>query len=131
MRSVKQAQSGARLHEPVFVMRKRREAERHGLKAPRHVQLPRTKGFVATVQGLREHASAVYDLTIGYVDGVPTLWQMSEGFVPVVHLHVRRFPIKDLPRGDQEISDWLFRRYEEKDDLLDYYYQHGSFPSKS
>ena len=121
---------GTRLR-PEKLARSRNFAERHGLKAPRHIQLPRTRGLVATVQGLRTHASAVYDLTIGYVDGVPTLWQMAEGFVPVVHLHVRRFPIEELPREDQEISDWLFRRYEEKDELLEHYYRHGSFPPKS
>jgi len=49
-------------------------ARSRGLAETRHVQVPRTKGFTASVQGLRGHITAVYDLTIGYEEGVPTLW---------------------------------------------------------
>jgi hypothetical protein len=53
----------------------RRYARDQGIEPFEHVLLPRTKGFCATVQGLRGHVQAVYDLTLGFERGVPTLWQ--------------------------------------------------------
>ena len=42
-------------------------AKAKGLPEPKHVLIPRTKGFVATVQGLRDDLlDAVYDVTIWY-----------------------------------------------------------------
>ena len=102
-------------------------AHKKGLFEPRHVLLPRTKGFAAAVQGLRGHVTAVYDITIGYSDGIPTLWQYIQGFVTKAHLHVRRFSIDTLPQSTEDLSTWLIKRYEEKDDLLDKFYETGSF----
>jgi lysocardiolipin and lysophospholipid acyltransferase len=103
-------------------------AREHGLEPLRHVLVPRTKGFAASVEGLGRHISAVYDLTIGYVEGVPTLWQYIEGSVATVHLHVRRFPVEELPRLEEELRAWLLERFREKDELLEHFYLHGSFP---
>ncbi len=64
---------------------------------PRHVLLPRARGFVASVQGLGGHVAAVYDVTIGYVDGLPSLWQWAKGQMREVHIHVRRHALTDLP----------------------------------
>jgi 1-acyl-sn-glycerol-3-phosphate acyltransferase len=102
-----------------------------GIEATRHVQIPRTKGFAATIEGLGDHLHAVYDVTIGYVDGVPTLWQYITGSVQRIHVHVRRFPIETLPRLEHELRDWLLARYREKDALLEHYYATGSFPSRA
>jgi len=46
----------------------------------------------------------------------------------VAHLHVRRFPVGDLPAGDEELARWLYLRFQEKDRLLDHFYRHGRFP---
>lgn len=99
-----------------------------GLEATRHVLIPRSKGFSATIEGLGSHLHAVYDVTIGYVDGVPTLWQFITGSVQRIHVHVRRFPIETLPSLEHELRDWLLARYREKDALLEHYYAHGVFP---
>jgi 1-acyl-sn-glycerol-3-phosphate acyltransferase len=99
------------------------------LPATRHVLIPRTKGFVATIEGLGGHLDAVYDVTIGYEDGVPTLWQFITGAVHRIHLHLRRFPIDDLPRSEDGLRDWLFACYRAKDELLESYYTTGAFPS--
>ncbi len=103
-------------------------ARERGLATLEHVLLPRTKGFVASVQGLGRHVAAVYDVTIGYVEGVPTLWQFVKGRVQEVHVHVRRFPIDELPRLEAELASWLHDRFEEKDGLLAHFYSHGAFP---
>ena len=57
----------------------------------------------------------MYDVTIGYVDGVPTLWQLIVGSVRRIHVHVRRFPTEELPRLESELRDWVLERYREKD----------------
>jgi|AMFO01.1.fsa_nt_gi 1-acyl-sn-glycerol-3-phosphate acyltransferase len=100
-------------------------AREHGLYVPEHTLVPRTKGFVATVIGLREHVDAVYDLTLGYENGVPTLWQFVQGFAPRAHLHVRRHPIETLPRDEAALSAWLLDRFREKDQRLGRFYETG------
>jgi len=105
-------------------------AQRQGIEPTRNVLLPRTKGFAASVAGLGDHIGAVYDLTIGYTDGIPSLWQFITGRVRQIHLHVRRFPIDQLPCLEHELSDWLIARFREKDHLLALFHQHGSFPGE-
>lgn len=94
----------------------------------RHVLFPRVKGFVASVTALRPHLNAVYDVTIGYPKGIPTLWQWIEGWVGDWHIHVRRFPISVLPEQSKDLSMWLTLRYQEKDTLMSHFHQFGRFP---
>jgi 1-acyl-sn-glycerol-3-phosphate acyltransferase len=103
-------------------------AEAHGLEPHRHLLLPRTKGFVASVQGLRQHLDAVYDVTIGYELGVPTLWQFIKGYVTVAHLHVHRVPVAEMADDDEALAEWLQSRFREKDRLLEHFYRRGAFP---
>lgn len=102
-------------------------ARRAGLSPLRHVLQPRPRGFAATVAGLRTVADAVYDLTIGYEEGVPTLWQYIKGYAQRAHLHARRFPIAELPATESELAAWLRHRFEEKDALLERFYRDGAF----
>lgn len=113
--------------KPEKLKESQKYAETHGIPVFQHVLTPRTKGFVATVQALRGHVSAVYDLTIGYVGGVPTLWQWTQGYVEKVHLYIRRFPIEKLPRQDSLLASWLMERFQEKDHRLDAFYKNGFF----
>ncbi|HEY3351817.1 MAG TPA: lysophospholipid acyltransferase family protein [Polyangia bacterium] len=114
---------------PEKVARSRAYAETAGLPPPEHVLIPRTKGFVASVHGLRRHVTAVYDVTIGYEEGVPTLWQFVKGYAKRAHLHVRRYPIADLPADDDALAAWLQARFHEKDALLAHFYREGAFPA--
>jgi 1-acyl-sn-glycerol-3-phosphate acyltransferase len=100
-------------------------AESQGLRPTRHVMIPRSKGFVATIHGMREHVRAVYDITIGYEVGVPNLWQLITGCFKRIHVDVRRFAIDDLPEGDDDLKDWLFARFYEKDERLGTFYRTG------
>ncbi len=104
-------------------------AQKLGEPVLQHLLVPRTKGFVASVQGLRGHVAAVYDVTIGYPDGVPTLWQYTLGYVRRVHLHVQRFVLSDLPDEEEALTAWLKARFVAKDALLSAYYAHGDFVS--
>lgn len=116
---------------PSKVEESKKYAQKQNLPPTDHVLIPRTKGFVATVKGLRDHVDVVYDFTIGYEDGLPTMWQWIKGYVQRVHMHVRRFEIKDLPFDDESLTRWLYKCFQEKDALLDCYYKQGSFPSKA
>lgn len=118
----------ARIHK---IEASREFALNRGLEPLRHVLLPRTKGFAATVQGLREHVPAVYDFTIGYEEGVPTLWQYIKGSVHRIHLHVRRFPVDELPTLEEDVRQWLLDRWTEKDQLLQQFYEDGAFPPEA
>jgi 1-acyl-sn-glycerol-3-phosphate acyltransferase len=117
---------GTRL-TPVKLAAAQAFARERGLRVPRHVLVPRPKGFAASIEGLRDHLDAVYDVTIGYVDAVPSLWQYARGLAPRAHLHVRRYPVEDLPRDAEALAQWLRDRFHEKDDLLEGHYQTGAF----
>jgi len=114
---------------PQKIERSRDFAAEKGLQPLDHLLIPRTKGFAASVVGLRDHVDAIYDVTIGYSDGVPSLWQYIKGLAPGAHLHVRRFGVEEMPSGEDEIANWLHERFCEKDRLLDHFYTHGRFPS--
>ena len=83
---------------------------------------------MATVAGLRDHLDAVYDITIGYEDGIPTLWQYILGCVQRIHVHAERFPMADMPTSDEALRDLLFGRFRAKDELLEHFYATGGFP---
>lgn len=98
-----------------------------GLPVLKNLLLPRTKGFTATVLGLREKADAVYDVTIGYEGPAPSLWRFASTRVERVHLNVRRFPLDTLPSTEEGLSKWLVERFTEKDALLEGFRRDGAF----
>jgi 1-acyl-sn-glycerol-3-phosphate acyltransferase len=102
-------------------------AREKGIKPLRHLLMPRTKGFMTMIPELRGHLDAVYDIVIGYEEGVPSIWQWTKGYAKRVHMHVRRYPIAALPEGETELAEWLLTRWREKDDLLERYYATGAF----
>lgn len=112
---------------PAKLERSRTYAIRHRQRPCEHVLLPRVKGFLASVAGLRSHATAVYDVTIGYPDGIPTLAQFVQRQVPRVHLDVRRFPVDELPADDEALGRWLLQRFAVKDEMLSRFQRDGRF----
>ena len=113
---------------PQKVEQSRQYALKTGRKPLDHLLIPRSKGFVASVENLRGHLDAVYDVTIGYVEGVPTLWQWIKGYVKQANIHVRRYAMVDMPKGEKALEAWLATCFEEKDLLLEQYYATGAFP---
>ncbi|CAN8098613.1 unnamed protein product [Discula destructiva] len=103
---------------------------------PQHLLYPRTKGFLATIRAIRAapHVKAVYDVTIAYEKrqgtGVQGLWHTAPAFWETLSLprlstryrfevHVRRWPMEDLPREDDELAKWLETRWVEKGEWLE------------
>jgi len=114
---------------PAKLAKSNEYAAKKGMAPTRHLLLPRTKGFAATVMALRDHLDAVYDVTIGYTEGVPGLWQWFKGYPKKVYLHVQRFPTASLPDDEGGLSDWLTQQWYKKDQMLDEYYETDVFPA--
>ncbi|NJK88617.1 MAG: hypothetical protein HC923_03925, partial [Myxococcales bacterium] len=45
-----------------------------------------------------------------------------------VDVHVRRYPIRALPIGEDELTAWIHDRFREKDELLEEHRATGRFP---
>jgi 1-acyl-sn-glycerol-3-phosphate acyltransferase len=93
-----------------------------------HLLAPRTKGFEAVIRSLRAHLDAVYDVTIAFPQGTPTLITLFSGYIHRIDIHVRRFPIQSLPFSEQELAEWVWRVFAEKDELLKHFVKYGFFP---
>ncbi|KAJ4396760.1 hypothetical protein N0V93_000982 [Gnomoniopsis smithogilvyi] len=103
-----------------------------GRPQPQHLLYPRTKGFIATVQHIRTapHVKAVYDVTIAYQkrgewqDG-PAFWdtlsmpRLSEAEGYRFEVHVRRWPMEELPHEDDALAKWIETRWVEKGEWLE------------
>jgi 1-acyl-sn-glycerol-3-phosphate acyltransferase len=100
-------------------------AEKIGDRPFEHVMYPRTRGFVASVGAMRDQLDAVYDVTLAYPDGVPSLWQVACHRSREAHVHVRRFPIDALPRDEKALAQWLVDRFRVKDAMLDRFVREG------
>ncbi len=107
--------------------RSRRIARRQGLEPLNHVMFPLTKGVGATLDGLGQRLEAVYDVTIGYSDGLPGLWRYLCGNVPPTHLHVRRIAAEDVPVEESERAAWIHDVFAGKDARLAFFRERGCF----
>ncbi len=91
-------------------------ARKQGWPVPKHVLIPRVKGFLASIEGLEGYVDAVYDLTIAYPEGhPPTLWELLSAQGNDVKVEIHRYPISELPTTTEGRSEWLMQLYREKD----------------
>lgn len=118
-----------------YTASKRQEAERwceaNNRSLGQHLLYPRTKGFTACVQKLRQapHVKAVYDVTIAYANrdeilqSPPTFWQTLS--TPDLnrdwrfYVHVDRFDLEQLPSQEDELAKWLEQRWVQKGERLE------------
>lgn len=117
-----------------FTQRKCRESQEfckaRDKKELSHVLYPRHKGFYTTLSQFRgSHVKHVYDMTLVYRDHAG---HMQKAPTPVethscgdlslhyrFHLHVRRFAIVDIPEDEESVTEWLEKRWQEKDRVLE------------
>lgn len=92
-----------------------------GLPVPRNVLIPRTKGFVTAVSQMRSFAPAIYDVTVAIPKSspAPTMLRLFEGRPSVVHVHIKRHVMRDLPETDEAVAQWCKDIFVAKDALLD------------
>ncbi|KAM4695069.1 acyl-CoA:lysophosphatidylglycerol acyltransferase 1 [Discoglossus pictus] len=137
-------------------LRKRREtsqtyAKKNNLPFLTHVTLPRlgaTQVILKTLLAQQENGTLgggdsalvdrkpkglqwVIDATIGYPNADPMdiqTWILGYRPPTVTHVYYRIYPIKDVPMETEALTDWLYQRFVEKEDLLSHFYETGVFP---
>ncbi|XP_019155648.1 PREDICTED: 1-acyl-sn-glycerol-3-phosphate acyltransferase PLS1-like [Ipomoea nil] len=103
-----------------------------GLPVPKNVLIPRTKGFVSTVSHLRSLVPAIYDLTVAIPksEEQPTMLRIFQRRSSVVHVHIQRHLMQDLPESGSGISQWCKDVFVKKDALLEQHLAIGKFTDK-
>lgn len=139
-------------------LRKRREtsqsfAKKNSLPHLTHVTLPRlgaTQVILRTLRAQQENGCVssesgppsqsgnkrkglqwVVDVTIAYPKARPMdiqTWIFGYRPPTVTHVHYRVYPIKEVPVDTKSLTDWLYQRFVEKEDMLAHFYDTGSFP---
>jgi hypothetical protein len=113
-------------------------AKREGRPQLQHLLLPRTTGFYASLDSLREASPVVYDITMAYrgYDGgtkpfscdisLGTIMKLIRGEIPSeVHIRIKRYSIEEVLSDAQ----WLDKQWAEKDRLLGKFLRCGNFAS--
>ena len=93
-------------------------ARKRKVEPLRHVMFPRLKGFSTSVQQVSGYCDAVYDVTILYGKSVPSLVDLFVGKVKQVTVQVRRFAITEIDNDETRLSEWLDKRFYEKDAMI-------------
>ncbi|EGG19397.1 hypothetical protein DFA_02184 [Cavenderia fasciculata] len=107
-------------------------AEKNGFPKFNNVLLPRTKGVQACLDVYRDTFDAVYDVTMSYDCGKPTIPSLLLSKNPnIVNINVGRIPISQVPKTEDKLQPWLFKIYQEKDKLLQYQKDNGKYPFNS
>ncbi|ESW34244.1 hypothetical protein PHAVU_001G136600 [Phaseolus vulgaris] len=103
-----------------------------GLPVPRNVLIPRTKGFVSAVSHMRSFVPAIYDVTVAVPKNspAPTMLRLFKGQASVVHVHIKRHLMKELPETDEAVAQWCRDIFVAKDALLDKHIAEDTFSDK-
>ncbi|HYX38745.1 MAG TPA: 1-acyl-sn-glycerol-3-phosphate acyltransferase [Oligoflexus sp.] len=120
-------------YTPKKMLEAQNTARHYQLPLCEHVLIPYAKAFETSILGLQDRVQAVYDITIGYPQGIPTLWQLLCGEVRLIEVHVARFSLDQLPREAPAIEAWLNERFWAKEQHLLRLQKEGTFrmPKKS
>ncbi|XP_015923241.1 1-acyl-sn-glycerol-3-phosphate acyltransferase delta [Parasteatoda tepidariorum] len=106
-------------------------ARANNLPILEHHLSPRTRGFNFTVKHLKTKIAAVYDVQLAFPDGPvkPTFANMLKGNSFNGDIHIKRYPMSEIPTdSDEASSKWLHNLYVEKDRLMDNYFKTQRFP---
>ncbi|KAJ7976816.1 1-acyl-sn-glycerol-3-phosphate acyltransferase [Quillaja saponaria] len=103
-----------------------------GLHVPRNVLIPRTKGFVSSVSHMRSFVPAIYDVTVAIPKSSPppTMLRLFKGQPSVVHVHIKRHFMKELPETDEAVAQWCRDIFVAKDALLDKHSAEDTFSDR-
>jgi lysophosphatidiate acyltransferase len=103
-------------------------AQQKGLEPLEHHLFPRTKGVELILQNLGDYLDAVYDVTIFYEDCVQREINFERKKAPTlfswfnkrrtVHVHFKRYDLKDIPKGGDDLLRWLHSIFLAKDKIF-------------
>mmetsp|Transcript_18360 Transcript_18360/g.42349 ORF Transcript_18360/g.42349 Transcript_18360/m.42349 type:complete len:537 (-) Transcript_18360:99-1709(-) len=115
-------------------------AKREGRPQLKHLLLPRSTGFNASISSLRESSPVIYDVTVaycGYNGDVPSqkgslslysLWNaLRRRYPQEIHIRIKRYSMEEVLQD----ASWLDKKWAEKDKLLQYFSRRGCFPTDS
>ncbi|XP_039114430.1 1-acyl-sn-glycerol-3-phosphate acyltransferase PLS1-like [Dioscorea cayenensis subsp. rotundata] len=107
-------------------------AASRGLPIPKNTLVPRTKGFVSSVNIMRSFVPAIYDVTVAIPrdQPSPTMVRILKGQSSVIHLHLKRHSMNELPDSDDGIAEWCKNIFISKDALLEKHRNCGTFGDK-
>jgi 1-acyl-sn-glycerol-3-phosphate acyltransferase len=111
---------------PAKLAKSQAYARRQGMTELRHLLMPRTKGFEATLAGLEGKIDAVYDCTIVYEGPPPNLLGLFYR-TRKISAHLRRYPIEAVPKDDKGRALWVNELFVTKDRLVQQHRSSGSF----
>ena len=84
-----------------------------------NVLFPRFKAFTSILGTLRDEFDAVVDATFMFDGTIPTVNTVLAGNAKVaVHIYVKHYPIEKVPKGEEELEEWLLDRWREKDQMI-------------
>jgi len=83
------------------------------------------------VKNNEDHLKWIIDLTIAYPNGKPLdILTILSGITPPCStvFHYRCYPISEVPTDAEQLKQWVYDRYIEKESILETYYKTGRFP---
>ncbi|XP_015789066.1 1-acyl-sn-glycerol-3-phosphate acyltransferase delta [Tetranychus urticae] len=104
-----------------------------GLDILEHHLYPRSRGFVYTINKLKDKLPAIYNIQIAFrkEDPPPTLTSILRRQPLHGYMYIQRVPMKNIPKeSDEQISNFLLDVYKQKDQLTNYFNEHGKFPGE-
>ncbi|CAF0957094.1 unnamed protein product [Rotaria sordida] len=115
------------------IQRSRQFSQQKGLSQFDYVLYPRTGATVAAIKALKHKLDAVYDITIMYNQSydynqkirlaAPTMAEYLQSRTNELHIDIRRIGINEIPsETNEQISNWLYQRFQLKDKLLKNFY---------
>uniref|UniRef100_A0AC34QWC0 Phospholipid/glycerol acyltransferase domain-containing protein n=1 Tax=Panagrolaimus sp. JU765 TaxID=591449 RepID=A0AC34QWC0_9BILA len=124
--------------KPSIIANSKAHAKKAGLPVPEFTLVPRMGAVTLTMKELRPVLDAVYDVTIAYgqtrlpkrVGLAPNMFEFVSGLPDgkQVHIHIKRFPISEIPSEKEAVKHWLQNRFVAKDELMRQFYETGCFP---
>lgn len=115
----------------------------------KHTLLPKCTGLFHILRSLQSRSEYLFDYTIGYSNHTADEYAYDK-FSPFsvfceakgpsqIYIHVDRVKIVDIPgisalpydekeETSAEFEEWLYKRFENKNELLAYFYEKGHFP---
>jgi len=107
-------------------------AAKTGLPQLNNLLIPRTKGFHAITQRLKNRFDAVYSATLCFnteLGAHPSLWNIFLGRAVIGEVFLERIPFEDIPTDPNKSAEWLLKNFIVKDKLMDAYNGSGVFPN--
>lgn len=109
-------------------------AKEKGYPVWKHVMLPKHRGFTMTTDSLNGIVSMIHEITLSYEGWggkAPGLWDIlttDRNKKHVMHVHLKRTPMSDVPETEEGKKQWLMECFARKEQLLEHYADKKCFP---